>query len=260
MSTPAPVRVWESRYLVLRRIWRTDLLLNFVQPLMYLLGIGLGVGSLVDRRIESTESLGGIDYVAYLGPGLMATTAMIIGSFEALWPVLSGFKWSGEFEAMAATSITPRQIVNGQMLWWATRLGIAVVGVAVVLALHPDTRSWGILPAVPVAVLCGLAFAMVIGSWSSTREYDSSFSNVPRLVITPLFLFGGAFYPIDSLPAGLRPIAWFTPLWHAVEACRGFQLGTLGFGEALLHIGILVAFVVAGWFGCRRAFERRLYR
>lgn len=260
MSTPAAVRVWESHLAVLRRIWRTELLLNFVQPLMYLLGIGLGVGSLVDRRVESTTSLGGVDYVAYLGPGLMATTAMIIGSFEALWPVLSGFKWSGEFEAMAATTITPRQIVNGQMLWWATRLAIAVVGVAVVLAIHPDTRALGILPSIPIAVLCGLSFAMVICSWSATREYDSAFSNVPRLVITPLFLFGGAFYPIESLPSGLRPIAYVTPLWHAVEACRGLQLGTIGFGATMGHLGVLLAFVAVGWFGCRRAFVKRLHR
>ena len=78
-------------------------------------------------------------------------------------------------------------------------------------------------------------------------------------MIVPMFLFGGAFYPIDQLPAAVRPVAWATPLWHAIELCRGAILGGLGAGRALLHIGVLLAYVVGGWLLCVHTFRRRLW-
>jgi lipooligosaccharide transport system permease protein len=260
VTTPASVRVLEMQMLLLKRIWKTNLTLSFLQPLLFFLGMGLGVGSLVDDRASSSEALGDISYATFLGPGLLATTAMLTAAGESLWPVLGGFKWEGSYEAMAATRLTAPQVVRGQFLWLAVRMGIAVGGVAVVLAVHPDTRSWGILPAVPAALLCGLVFTAWITAWAASREYDTSFSNVQRLVITPLFLFGGAFYPVDSLPDALRPVAWVTPLWHGVELCRGFVLHTLGMTEALGHVAVLVIWLIPGWIVCDRLFAKRLYR
>ena len=260
MSTLPSVRVWESHLYVMRRIWKTDVLLNLLQPVLFILGMGLGVGSLVDRRIESASTLGDVPYLTFLGPGLMATTAMMIGAFEALWPLLGGFKWGGSFEAMAATELTPQQVVRGEVLWWTTRCGISVLGVAVVLLCIPDTRSIGIVWAVPVATACGVAFAAMTGSWTSTREFDNSFSNISRLVITPLFLFGGAFYPVSSLPDAIEPIAYVTPLWHAVELCRDLSLHRASWGESLVHVSVLLGFIVVGWIMCQRNFAKRLHR
>lgn len=260
MATPASVRVLEMQSLLLKRIWKTNLTLSFLQPLFFFLGMGLGVGSLVNDRPTSAEALGNVSYVAFLGPGLLATTAMLTAAGESLWPVLGGFKWDGTYEAMAATRLTAAQVVRGQFLWLAVRMGIAVGGVAVVLAVHPDTRTWGVLPAVPAALLCGLVFTAWLTAWAASREYDSSFSMVQRMVVTPLFLFGGAFYPVDSLPDWLRPVAWVTPLWHGVELCRGFVLHTLGAADLLLHVSVLVVWLVPGWIVCNRFFARRLYR
>ncbi|MEY2641757.1 MAG: hypothetical protein RLZZ368_404 [Actinomycetota bacterium] len=260
VATPASVRVLEMQMLLLKRIWKTNLTLSFLQPLLFFLGMGLGVGSLVNDRPSSSEALGGIPYASFLGPGLLATTAMLTAAGESLWPVLGGFKWDGTYEAMAATRLTAAQVVRGQFLWLGVRMGIAVGGVAIVLAVHPDTRSWGIAPAVAAAMLCGLVFTAWITAWAASREYDTSFSNVQRLVITPVFLFGGAFYPVDSLPDVLRPIAWVTPLWHGVEMCRGFMLHTLGGVDLALHTLVLVAWLIPGWILCDRFFAKRLYR
>lgn len=260
MATPASVRVLEMQLLLLKRIWKTNLTLSFLQPLLFFLGMGIGVGSLVDGRAASAVALGDVSYAAFLGPGLLATTAMLTAAGESLWPVLGGFKWDGSYEAMAATRLTAAQVVRGQFLWLGVRMGIAVGGVAVVLAVHPDTRSWGIVPAVPAAMFCGLVFTAWITAWAASREYDTSFSNVQRLVITPLFLFGGAFYPVDSLPELLRLVAWLTPLWHGVELCRGFTRYSLGLGDLLIHVAVLTAWFVPGWILCDRLFARRLYR
>jgi lipooligosaccharide transport system permease protein len=116
------------------------------------------------------------------------------------------------------------------------------------------------LLAIPGAVLCGLAFATPIGAFSATRPMGSSgaFAALTRFVITPLFLFGGVFYPVTQLPAGLRPVAYATPLYHGVSLCRGLTLHTLGLGDAAVHVAVLLVYVIAGLLVCLWAFRRRL--
>jgi lipooligosaccharide transport system permease protein len=259
MATPAAVRVWGSGFALYKRIWRSNLIGSVLQPLLYLLGMGVGVGALVDRGTRATEVLGGVDYAAFLAPALMASTAMIVVSQEAMWPVLDGFLWNRGFHSMAATPLTSTDIAAGVALWHATRGFIAAAGVAVVLAIVPDTRSWGLLPAIPFAVLTGMAVSGPISAWSSTREVpDQTFAAIQRFVIIPMFLFAGAFYPIDQLPGWLRPVAEVTPLYHGVQLCRGAALGTLGIGAAVVHVVALLAFWGVGFALCRRAFVRRL--
>jgi lipooligosaccharide transport system permease protein len=259
MSTPAPLRVWENNFAIYKRIWRSNLLGSFVQPLLYLLGMGVGVGSLVDDQASSAEILGGVDYFAFLAPALLATTAMIVVAQEAMWPVMDGFTWSNAYRAMAATPLQPGEVAAGVSLWHATRAALSAGGVAIVLALFPATRSWGLVPAVPFAVLTGMAFAGPITAWASTREGgDHSFPAIMRFGIIPMFLFAGAFYPISQLPGWLQVIARATPLYHGVELCRGAVLGTLGVAAGVVHVTVLVAFWAAGFAVCRATFERRL--
>jgi lipooligosaccharide transport system permease protein len=259
MTTPAALRVWEGNLAVYRRIWKSNLLGSFLQPFLYLLGMGVGVGSLIDSGPTSNELLGGVDYLAYLAPALIATTAMLVVAQEALWPVMDGFMWSNAYTAMSATPLRPTEVAGGVALWHATRGTLAAGGVAVVLALFPSTRSWGLLPAVPFAVLTGLAFALPISAWSSTRKIDISFPVILRFGIVPMFLFAGAFYPVTQLPGWLQPVAYVTPLWHGVELCRGCVLGTLGAVEAIVHVAVLTAYATAGYLVCRITFTRRLH-
>ena len=225
--------MWESNFAVYKRIWKSNLLGSFVQPLLYLLGMGVGVGTLVDQSSSSVELLGGVEYFAFLAPALIATTAMIVVAQEAMWPVMDGFMWSNAYWAMAATPLRPSEVAAGVGLWHATRAAVSAIGVAAVLVLFPSTRSWGLVAAVPFAVLTGLAFALPISAWSASREHtDQSFPAIMRFGIIPMFLFAGAFYPVDQLPGWLQPVAYVTPLWHGVELCRGAVLGTLGVAAA----------------------------
>jgi lipooligosaccharide transport system permease protein len=261
VSTPAAVRVWENNVAVYKRIWKSNLLGSVVQPLLYLLGIGVGVGSLVDQGTSSTELLGGVDYFTFLAPALIATTAMMVVAQEAMWPVMDGFTWSNAYWAMTATPLRPSEVAAGIGLWHATRAALSAAGVAAVLVLFSSTRSWGLLPAIPFAVLTGLAFALPISAWTSTRERsDQSFPAIMRFGIVPMFLFAGAFYPIDQLPGWLQPVAYATPLYHGVELCRGAVLGTLGAAEAAAHVGYLTVISLAGFLICRATFTRRLRR
>ncbi len=258
MATPTTIRVWESHLAVYKHVWHGHVLLAFVQPALYLLGFGLGVGALVDDDVGATESLGGISYFSFLAPALLATTAMISAGQASLWEVLDGFLWSNRYRAMAATPLAPRQIASGLALWHATRTTIGVVGVAAVLLLFDDTRTWGLLLAIPAAVLTGLAFALPISSWSSMQESGAPFPSVIRFVLLPMFLFGGAFFPVDQLPDVLQPVAYLTPLWHGIELCRSAVIADVDATAPLVHVAVLLVYAVGGWYACTVAFARRL--
>ncbi len=258
IATPGPVRVWHREVAFYRRIWKANVLAAFVQPMLYLLGVGVGVGALVDEGPGSADVLGGVTYFAFYATALPATTSMFIASQEALWPTLDGFVWSNAYRAMVSTPIEPGEVATGLAMHHAIRTCVSAIGVALVLALFPDTRSWGLVLAVPIATLCGMAFGLPLVAWTATRTTDSSFAAILRFAIIPMFLFSGVFYPISQLPDWLQPLAWFTPLWHGVELCRGVVLGGLDVPVALAHLGVLVLFASAGWFACQVTFRRRL--
>jgi len=260
MSTPAPLRIVEWNLAVYRRIWRSNMLTSFVQPMLYLLAMGIGVGALVNHNSGSGQILGGIPYIAFVAPGLLATTAMMVGSIESMWPVLDAMTWGRQYEAMAATPLEPNDIVVAHVLWIMFRTGLSAAAVAAAMALFPDVRSWGLLAAVPAAVLTGLAFAMPLAAYTVTRRQDMSFPVIQRFVITPLFLFGGAFFPLSQLPVGIRSVGYATPLWHGVEMCRSFVSGTsMSALAALGHTAYLLVFVIAGAIVMARRTRRRLF-
>lgn len=258
MSTPAAIRVWESHFTLYRTIWRSNVLGALLQPLLYMLGMGLGVGALIDRGDGSERLLDGLTYFEFLAPALLATTGMMVSAQESMWPVMGGFRWQRSFHAQAATPLSPGEITGGLALWQTTRATISVAGVAAVLLLFSEVRSAGLLLAIPFGGLTGVAFAAPITAWSATRESDRSFPSIMRFGIIPLFLFGGAFYPVSQLPDWLEPVARVTPLWHGVQLCRGAVHGRLDLVDAIGHCAFLASLALGGWLFARRTFTRRL--
>jgi lipooligosaccharide transport system permease protein len=221
--------------------------------------MGVGVGTLVDQQPSSADVLGGVDYFAFLAPALIVTTVMMTLAQEAMWPVLDGFLWSNAFRSMYATPLDPGQITAGVALWQATRALMTGAGVAMTLLFFDDTRSWGLIPAVAFAVMTGLAISLPLTAWSASRDVeDTSFPAIMRFGIMPMFLFAGAFFPIDQLPGWLQVVARMTPLYHGVELSRGAVLGTLTLSNALGHVAVLVAFAAVGYVISRHYFARRL--
>jgi lipooligosaccharide transport system permease protein len=112
--------------------------------------------------------------------------------------------------------------------------------------------------AIPVAALCAVAFAAPLAAFGATQDGDSAFPIIMRLIVFPLSLFSGTFFPLEQLPAGLRPIAWCTPLWHCAELARGATMGSIGLLAALGHLAVIGLYIAVGsWFGVR-TFTRRL--
>lgn len=260
MTTPGAIRAAELQYAYWRRFKLAALVGMFLHPLLYLGAMGLGVGALVDNRQAATASLGGLSYLAFIGPGVLVTSAMMSTTVELMWPVMGGFRWERSYHSMAATALTSGQIVHGVALYTALRGALAATGVAAVLALFDDTRNFGLLGAIPAGVLTGSAVGLPICAWVATRERDVSLPTIMRFGIFPMFLLGGTFFPMSQLPRAAEIVARLTPVYHGIELARGAVAGGLDAGAAVAHVAVLVAFVVAGLLASRITFARQLYR
>jgi lipooligosaccharide transport system permease protein len=220
--------------------------------------MGFGLGGYVDSNPDAV--LGGYTYLQFLAPGLLASTVMQSGALEAAFPILGGLQWNKIFHAMFATPIRARDIALGNIGWITVRLTLIATIFAAFIVVFGASRSPLIVLAVPVAVLTGLAFATPIMAFTATQRTPDRFATIFRFGVTPLFLFSGTFFPMESLPSFLQPVAWLSPLWHGVDLCRSLMLGTIGNAPLLAaaHLAILVALVVGGALAASQTMERRL--
>ena len=253
-------RVIEHRALQYRRTFRASLFSSFGIPALFLTAMGLGLGGYVDQNPD--PSLAGLTYLQFLAPGLLAATVMQTGSFEAAFPILGGLQWNKIFHAMFATPIRALDIALGNVAWIALRLTLVASVFAIVVVAFGASRSPLIVLAIPAAVLTGLAFTTPIMAFTATQRTPDRFAAMFRFGITPLFLFSGTFYPIESLPAFLQPVAWISPLWHGVDLCRSLMLDTIGRDPllAMIHVMVLVAIVTLGTMAAARTIEARLVK
>jgi lipooligosaccharide transport system permease protein len=245
---------WLRRY---RRTWRASAFTTLVEPALFLAGMGLGLGSLVDRGAGGAN-LQGLAYLAFLAPGLIAATSMMTAINESTWPVMVGVRWQKTYLAMLATPVGPPDILVGHLLFVGFRL-TATCGVflAVATAFGAVRSPWALL-ALPAAVLTGMAYAAPVSAFAVTRENEKAFMTLYRFGAIPMFLFSGTFFPVDQLPAVIQPVAYAIPLWHGVELCRDASLGILSAGPAAAHFGYLATWLLVGFLLARRAFTRRL--
>jgi lipooligosaccharide transport system permease protein len=253
-------RVFEHRWLQYRRTFRSTVFTSFLSPVLFLTAMGLGLGSYVSS--SSIDDIGGVSYLVFLAPGLLAATAMQAASFEATFPIMGGLVWNRIYHAMYATPISPRDIALGNLAWIAARLTLISSVFTLVIVLFGAAESPLVVLAIPAAVLTGLAFAAPIAAFSATQKTPDRFAAIFRFGITPLFLFSGTFFPVDSLPEALRPLAWITPLYHGSSLTRGLSLGTAFDDPALMlvHVLVLMACVAVGTWAMIRTMERRLVR
>ena len=242
----AAARVFEHRAYQYRRAFRGSLFGSFVNPALFLLAMGVGLGGYVNAT--SPEAFDGVSYLQFLAPGMLAGAAMQQAIFESTFPVMYGLVWRRIFHAMYATPIGPRAVAVGTLAWIAFRLAlVAAIFILVAWILGAVASPLAIL-GIPTAVLTGLAFAGPMGAFMATQRTPDKFSAIFRWLITPLFLFSGTFFPIESLPSALQPIAWLSPLWHGVELTRGLTLGTILDDpvRAVIHLAVLLALVGVG--------------
>ena len=238
-----------------RRTWRGSLFSGFLSPLLFLAAMGFGLGALVD---DGGQRALGVSYLAFIAPGVLAAQAMQTAVGESTFPVMGAMKWQRQYHAMLATPLRVGDVVAGHLVFVALRVAIASAVFLAVAGVLGALLSWWAVLALPVAVLCGMAFAAPTFAFAARTESDAGFNVLFRFVVMPLFLFSGTFFPVSQLPGFLQPIAWATPLWHAVEVCRALSLGTASAPSVLAHCGYLLLWVAAGTVLARWSFRSRL--
>lgn len=246
-------RVFRRNWLVYRKIWYRSLFFGFLQPLMFLTAMGLGLGGLVNTA--NSAAFNGISFIDFIGPGLMAANAMQTATFESSYPIMNKIMWGRNYEAMLSTPLGTRHILLGELFWIGFRLLTVATIIFIVLVLFGIARSPLAVLAIPVVVLTGIGFSSCLIAFTATQKNDVGFSAVFRFVVNPLFLFSGTFFP---LPAAIQPFAWATPLFHGVELARGLVLNRLDLLAAPLHLAYLLAFAAIGLFLADRNLRRRM--
>jgi lipooligosaccharide transport system permease protein len=248
------LRVMEGELVAYRRNWRASAFSTFLNPVLFLAAMGLGLGSLVDRG----QQLGELSYLAFYASGLLAAQGMMTAVGDASYPVMAGMKWIKSYHAALATPVAPRDLVVGHASFIMLRVtfaSVAFVTVAAVFGAFPWPRG---MAAVPVAVLCGLAYATPVMAFTGALERETALVGLFRFGMVPMFLLSGTFFPLDQLPGWLQSLARLVPLWHAIELVRGITVDVAPELPWVGHVAYLVTWLIAGSALSFRIFRRRL--
>ena len=229
------------------------------QPILYLLGLAVGLAALIDAPVAE----GGVEvpYLDFVAPALLMTSTIAVASEEFTYPVMAGFKYRRYFFGFSASALSPSQIATGVVFGATARMIVVAVAYAAFLYIFgaiPDQATGWL--SIFIAILAGLAFGIPLMAYAASIEDDKGqFALVQRFIFMPMFLFSGTFYPLSTLPLWLQWIGWISPLWHATEIGRWLTYGRpIEPAMLLVHFGYLTILIAVGFVLGRRVFQRRL--
>jgi len=246
------LHVWRRNSLVWRKLAIPSMLGNLADPLIYMLGLGYGLGAML-------TDVGGMSYIAFLATGVVCSSTMTSASFEAMYSGFSRMHVQKTWDAIMNAPVTLDDVVLGETVWAASKSflsGMAVLLVAWALGVVESALA---LWVIPVLFLTGLAFGgMGLVMTALSPSYDF-FMYYFTLVITPMMLLCGVFFPVSQLPGPLQAVTQFLPLTHAVELARPLMSGAVPSNIAL-HVCVLAAFAVVSFYVALVLARRRLLK
>ncbi len=218
VSLRGAFRFWQRNLLLFRRIFLTALPENFLEPILYFVALGVGLGSYL-REVD------GVPYVAFVATGLAASAAMYGATFESTYNAYVQFAYERAYEAIIATPLSPEDLAVGEVLWGATRSVIYGSAFVAVTALFGAVQSWWSLLLPVVFFVAGMVFSALGLAFTALTPSIDLFTYYYSLWITPQFMLSGIFFPVEALPGWVQQAAWGMPLYHAVRATRAFAFG-----------------------------------
>jgi lipooligosaccharide transport system permease protein len=245
---------WLTLY---RRNWRSTIVISVANPMLFLLGIGVGLGHLVNHGHPS--ELGGVSYIDFFAPGLLAAAVMQTGFVEGGGRVRMAATQTGAYRSAVTTPLEPDEIMTGHLLFVAFRLLTSSAAFIAVMLVFGVTDGWRGLATWPAALLTGLAFAVPVAAWAVTQRSMAKMQALYRFVLMPLYMFSGTFFALSELPRGVRLVAEALPLAQGVALCRSLSLGTASAQSIIGHGAYLLAFVLVGIAVARVTYRRRLH-
>lgn len=253
MRVARVVAVWRRNFLVWRKLAAASLVYHFGDPFLYLLGLGYGLGRFIG-------DMQGMPYMAFLASGILCSSAMNTATFEGTYSAFTRMSHQQTWEGMLVTPVSLADIVLGEALWAASKSvisGSAILLVACLLGgvVHGQA-VWLAIPIIFITGLCFACLALVVCALSPNYDF---FLYYFTLVISPMFLFCGVFYPISALPVWLQATVQVLPLTHAIDLIRPL-LGGLDMHSGWMHLAVLLVYASVAYMISLRLFQRRLLR
>lgn len=244
--------VWLHEFYSWRRYYKSSILLNFGEPILNLVALGWGLGAYI-------AGLGDQSFLHFIGPGLLAVAAMNSVTYDTCYEGFDRLNRTGLFTAMTSTSLEADELVGGYVLWEVTRSLLYGGIFFVVLALFGIVQSVTALAVVFSLILSGVLFSLaglIVVAKAKTYEHLFYYFS---LVITPMFLFSGVFFPVERLPGALQWVVHCVPLYHLVQMNRALVSGQVD-ASLLVHVGILVVMITVLALFPARLIQRALER
>jgi lipooligosaccharide transport system permease protein len=220
MKLKRAFRVWQRNFTVYTKLYKSSLALNFVEPILYLAALGLGLGAFV-------QQINGVPYIKFIAPGIIASSSMFAAIYECTYGTYVRMTYQKTFDAILATPVSIDDLIAGELMWGATKSLLYGTIIIIVISLFGLVDSPLIILVIPVLFITGLIFAEISVIFTALVPGIDSFNYFYTLFMTPMFLFSGIFFPLDNLSPIVSKIAFFTPLYHLVNICRGLASGRL---------------------------------
>jgi len=222
-----------------RTFWKATTFSSVLEPIIYLVAFGVGLGSTIVDRVD------GLEYVEFVGTGMVATAVIFSSALPAMFGTFVKYKFQNTYDAILAAPVDVEELVTAEMLWIGIRSGFyGCFPLLVAMAFGLDPAP-GMLVVPLFCFVTALGFAAFGIAVAGTVSKIDQFSYVTTLFVTPLFLVAGTFFPIDGLPEGLQAAAQLNPLHHLVELVRHASFGFVA--TDLIRIAVLIAFATALW-------------
>ncbi len=218
MKIKRAFRVWQRHAKVYTKLYKSSIALNFVEPILYLAALGLGLGAFV-------KEINGVPYIKFIAPGIIASSSMFAATYECTYGTYVRMTYQKTFDAILATPVNINDLVTGELIWGATKSVIYGTIIMSVISLFGLVDSPWIVLIIPFLFIGGLIFSEISVIFASIVPGIESFNYFYTIFMTPMFLFSGIFFPLDTLPPIISKIAFFTPLYHLVNICRSFSSG-----------------------------------
>lgn len=231
--------VWKRNFRVWRKLILPSLIGNFVDPLIYLLALGFGLGHFVG-------AMDGMPYLVFLASGIICSSAMQAASFEALYSVYTRLSWQKTWDGMLATPLDVHDIVLGEAIWSATKGLINATAIFIVAAALGLIHSWFSLWILPVVFLVGCCFAalaLIVTAYAKAYDF---FTYYMTLFISPMMFLSGVFFPVDRMPLFIQQIAKILPLYHAVQIVRPLLIGA-PVTHIFSHLSVILLYTIAAY-------------
>ena len=244
------IPIWRRNFMVWKKMAGSSILGHLADPVIYMLGLGYGLGGMLPE-------VGGMSYITFLAAGTVCYSTMNSASFEALYSGFARMHEQRTWEAILNTPITLDDVVFSEMVWAASKSLLSGLAVLAVIWMMGLTHSMLTLWIIPLAFLVGLCFASLGLIMTALAPGYDFFMYYFTLVITPMVILCGVFFPVAQLPLWLQSVSAWLPLTHAIDLARPLMKDTLP-AHALTHVTVLAAYALSGFYVALVLFRRRL--